>query len=156
MNTFARVGPADGNLSRQSNVEEVSSYGFKIDIGWTLTDPAGHVHTAEGFFASTYQPREEMFCEEHGEVEDRAVGARRCRMCDVEVIPTGYTGPHTVLVPRDPTWTVEYIGRGCRYLWRGVPDELGTEIFEAKAIHPFLERLGDEVGPPVEEEWWSP
>lgn len=153
---IARYGPPDGNLTRNRTVETISWVGFKIRLGWTHTDPAGHVHTAEGYQASTYQPTQEIYCVDCEQIEERPNGERRCRECDAVVTLQGDWGCHRDLLPGGFTWTVEYIGRGVRYLWREVPDELGIEIFEHGAIHPFLDRLATEVGEADENEWWTP
>lgn len=145
----------DGNLTRTREMETTRWFGFKIDENWSWTDPSGHVHDKATLRDTTYQPTEELYCVDHGEVETRSVGDRRCRECNVEVKPKGMTGEWHEQRPLPFVWTVEYVAAGERQLWRDVPDALGLEIFEARQIRPFVDRLLAEVGQPAESEWSS-
>lgn len=150
----ARLIP-DGNLIRRRDVENVRWVGFKIHAHWEFTDPSGHRHDAATFHASTYQPTEEIYCVDHGEVETRSIGERLCRQCQHEVKPEGMWGDWNDARPLPYVWSVEYVGPGERHRWEQVPDELGMEIFNARQIAPFLDRLRAEVGEPVNSEWCS-
>lgn len=141
----------DGNLSRTRTVEDNEWYGFKINPGWTHTDPAGHTHTADEFYRSTYQPREEIYCVDHNEVEERSVGERRCRQCDAEITPAGMWGHWHDARPGPSIWIVEFFEAESRRQWEFSDDDLGARIVEAGAIAPFVEELGN----PTEWESWS-
>lgn len=138
----------DGNLIRTRNVEPFTWTGDRIVENWHTTDPAGHVHTVDGFSKSTYQPfTEASWCEVCGDSHGEMDGVRRCRQCDAPIVPDVVYGRHTRLVDHGDTWSVEHYGVNVRSRWENLPDDpVFVEMIATGEIGAFIDRLVDLFG----------